>query len=133
MGLDNGIVFENRQRIRKYPFYVKRPMPDVNADEICYWRKCWGIRSGILGVLNGADYPPETVYYEVKPEHIDSIIKVIKYFDNKRHWNEENHSIWDYRKDRQHFILRRQVINLKWLKKYMTEHPEDKVVFYDSY
>lgn len=130
MGLDNGICIKNRRRESlslwpfKYPFES-----DFDEDvEICYWRKCWGLREIILlDILHtndeGGEYPLTT--YQVK--RIKTAIR--RYIKQPDWW--ESRSFWAF--DELKLILREDLWNLWWLRWWMLFHPKEIVYFYDSF
>ena len=126
MGLDNGISFRNELDI---PF----DLPDfVRLDDdgdICYWRKCWGIRDEILDIIKECD--TDEYEYEIKLEHIVPIIDVLKQYTKRSYWNENARSVFEYK---DYVEINKQYINnLYWLLYYKTKHPEVEIFFYDSY
>lgn len=135
MGLDNGIYVKSNKRkfTRKdlpkgiiYPFdkdYDESP-------EICYWRKCWGIRGAILDL---AGTRSEDLYYTdfEKPEDVISIIRVIVHFMIRKNWEDEGDSIWDYNEILPQ--LENQLVNLALIYSFMKENPDVYLTFYDSY
>ena len=78
MGLDNGIVLNKPTSV--IPFYVKVDSWASSQDsvEICYWRKCWGIRDEILSLFPEADSNDSCL--KLTPEHIRAIRKIIRSF-----------------------------------------------------
>ena len=94
MGLDNGIVLNKPTSV--IPFYVKVDdwVLSHNSVEICYWRKCWGIRNEILCLFPEAE--PNDSCLDLTPEHIRAIRKIIRSFMNRKKWEEEGMSIWTY-------------------------------------
>lgn len=124
MGLDNGIIVKTKIN---YPKFV-----DVthinNTDEICYWRKCWGIRNSIMAL-----FPERTKtqsIFNLTREDIWDILNILKWFNNKNKWDTSANSIWEYHEFKP--ILKRQIKTLKWLYSYMNNH-EVELYFYDSY
>lgn len=138
MGLDNDItlVTKHRLNLRNIPDYVKIEESNLDEDEkkfkgyhyeICYWRKCWNIRSTILDIL---DAPQDGGYHIIeKPSQIQEILNNIQYY--LEHLNEWDNSIWTA--DEIMTTLAQDVVNLSWLKKYKKEHPNSIVYFTDSY
>ena len=134
MGLDNGFVVHGLKH-KDIPSFVTLPMHisehHDNSDtvEIAYYRKCWGLRDAILGVLHahhsGGDF-------RVEAEDIPAIINVIRPFFSEEYWNDEGDSIWSFA-EAFNYMLVQQTINLQWLHSYMTVHPEVTCYFYDSY
>ena len=129
MGLDNGIVLN--KPINVIPFYVKVDSWASSQDsvEICYWRKCWGIRNEILGLFPGADSNDSCL--NLTPEDTRAIRKIIRSFMNKKKWEEEADSIWTY--DEIHPRLINHWIALWWLERYLRKNPNTEAYFYDSW
>ena len=126
MGLDSGIVFNNDVGIDA-PFWVK--IADCNYDEteVCYWRKCWGIRNAIVNLFDGEDQ----YAYTLDRDAVIQIRKILKQFSNKKYWENYSHSIWSYEDMKR--TLRRQRVALHWLARCMKKYPDLYVYFYDSY
>ena len=130
MGLDNGIIIKANKEI-KAPFWVKLDFfNNLNRTraEVCYWRKCWGIRNLIIDELNNGD--EDFFEYRLSVSDIHNIRRVLKYFNNRKRWTRFGQSIWDW--DEIKWKLVYQQINLYWLAQYM-EKNEVEVYFYDSY
>lgn len=125
MGLDNGIVVYKRNK----------PAPD----EVCYWRKCWGIRNEILDVvapdrLNMSSFNWDCDRgYSLSAEDIAAIIKVLDRFNNKKYWDEYSDSIFGY--DEFESTLERQMLALIELLDELNTPNNDiqQIEFYDSY
>ncbi len=132
MGLDNGIILKKSIKEIKIPWYVSVDYRSNNTKvEVCYWRKCWGIRGEILDIFDEQDIMSGGYEYQIKSEHISKIVKVIKKYLNKKYWEENARSIWEYR---EYFPRNIQnIINLLWLKRYLKENPNVECYFYDSY
>lgn len=133
MGLDNSFVVKNVHRAN-VPYWVKLPF-DFNMDdgswELCYFRKCWGIRGEILAKLHCMkDNDSET---PVEAEDILPIVKILMKYLNEKYYDENADSIWEFEEARGN--IQQSIINLLWLKMYMEEHKSDNVecYFYDSY
>lgn len=128
IGLDNGIII-----IGKYNELAKIFGPDpLNANnkenyEICYWRKCWGIRDAIIKELkvNGNGE------FKLSKDNILAIINILVYFFDEKIWNNEADSIWSFEEIRE--CLLKQISNLYNLLAYWNSHPNLEVYFYDSY
>ena len=145
MGLDNGIVLATKHKINldALPDYLT-----VEADnwrekyddysgffyyDICYWRKCWNIRSHILGLHPDCD--KDNYEYRLENSHVKSLQQIlINYLCDISKWEEEyegGETIWDADCMINH--LARDVVNLGWLINFLKEHPTSRVLFYDSY
>lgn len=129
IGLDNGIVLNKPTNV--IPFYVKVDdwVLSHNSVEICYWRKCWGIRNEILCLFPEAE--PNDSCLDLTPEHIRSIRKIIRSFMNRKKWEEEGMSIWTYDEIRPR--LTKQWFALWWLEHYLKKNPDAEACFYDSW
>ena len=69
------------------------------------------------------------------PGDVLKIIKVLKYYDNEKNWNDDNSTIWYYKEDEIHKQIKYNLKKLKrlysFLKKYLNE--DVCCYFYDSY
>ena len=126
MGLDNGIVFQNDVGIDA-PFWVKIESCNYDETEVCYWRKCWGIRNAVINLFDNEDQ----YMYMLDRDTVIQIGKILKQFSNKKYWETHGHSIWEWSEIKRR--LRRQRIALHWLARCMKKYPDLYVYFYDSY
>lgn len=127
MGLDNGIKVKSITKEDRLKYGISIPYNETD-DDICYWRKCWNIRSVILKILHLGE---EGGFYKFDPEDIPSIIKgLYNLIVNKDEWN-DNDCIWEY-KDMVPTILR-NILDLDRLIFYLKDHPDAEISFYDSY
>ena len=142
MGLDNGITLITREKLDLEDWEVKPDYVSVTFDEwgtehsdkgyeyeVCYWRKCWNVRSDILEILDagqeGGIYRIETV-----EQVLDIREALVQYLLKPERWSD---SIWSMDEIAPH--LARDIMNLGWLVNYMKEHEGEKFIieFYDSY
>lgn len=126
MGLDNGIIVkcDNMEEFfDNCPSFVKTVFGD---NEICYWRKCWGLRGEILGVLHSSDYKTK-----IDKEDIPAILDVIKKYLNPDYWDYNANSIWSWEDYFEHNV--QQYINLSYLYDVWDDYPGMTAEFYDSY
>lgn len=137
MGLDNGIVLRVQKEV-KVPFGTSDNFDqstDYDAYEICYWRKCWGIRDAILKVLDpkGIKQKEMEGYYDVEAEDIPALIKAMKPFFSKEYWDEHAGSIWEFEEIFESQV--RHIVDLQKLKEFLETHKDQviKCYFYDSY
>lgn len=137
MGLDNGIYIKKfkRDELKKVPKHVNiisqynsEKDPDSVDLELCYWRKCWGIRQAIAEIIHTDEnnLADGVIAQEDIPEIIHSLIE----FLDEEYWNLYADSIWEYKEMKGALIA--QIINLTWLYSYMENH-DIEVEFYDSY
>ena len=128
MGLDNGIILRdvNSKELVVNKLINLDNLEDTSV-EICYWRKCWGIRNAIVEKLHLNDGEES----KLDVEDIPVIIKILFDFYGQTEWEEDADSIWEW--DEFKNTLRQQIFNLMWLYNYMLEHPNAEVIFYDSY
>lgn len=128
MGLDNGIILRD---VKSKELVVNKLINLDNLEdtsvEICYWRKCWGIRNAIVEKLHLNDGEES----KLDVEDIPVIIKILFDFYGQTEWEEDADSIWEW--DEFKDTLRQQIFNLVWLYNYMLEHSDAEVIFYDSY
>lgn len=128
MGLDNGIILRdvNPKELVVNKLINLDNLEDTSA-EICYWRKCWGIRNAIVEKLHFNDNEES----KLDVEDIPVIIKILFDFYGQTEWEEDADSIWEW--DEFKDTLRQQIFNLIWLYDYMLAHSDAEVIFYDSY
>lgn len=128
MGLDNGIILRdvNPKELVVNKLINLDNLEDTSA-EICYWRKCWGIRNAIVEKLHFNDNEES----KLDVEDIPVIIKILFDFYGQTEWEENADSIWEW--DEFKDTLRQQIFNLMWLYDYMLAHSDAEIIFYDSY
>lgn len=131
MGLDNGIILRkvnpDTLSINKLT-KLDKTYSDNPDTEVCYWRKCWGIRNAIVDKFH---FDREGGEHKLDAEDIPVIIKILFDFYGKEEWEEEADSIWEWDEFKDN--LRQQILNLTWLYDYMLANPDVEVYFYDSY
>lgn len=92
MGLDNSIEVRRTpetNKIEELKVFNKDWDKELRWDfEICYWRKCWGLRGDILDIL-GKGWDDEYKFTLTK-EHVESIIELLGSYDAETWIN----SIW---------------------------------------
>lgn len=132
MGLDNGIVVKlaeiQNEKIRDI-LAVFAPSYHPTEAEVCYWRKCWGIRKDILDIAAGNTYQGNNGHFFLSIEDIDKIIALLKTY-NKKNWDSLD-TIWEW--DEVKNTIQHQIKKLKILKKCMIKDPTVSPYFYDSY
>lgn len=134
MGLDNGIILklEDNKLPEDFPTSIdKYSLEKVEKDgelEIAYWRKCWGIRAAIIGVLH---MPANEYEHQVEADDVPAIRRELHKFLYPEYWEENADSIWEYNEYIEWMLD--IMLNLKWLENYMKKHPNAYVYFYDSY
>ena len=137
MGLDNGFyVKSNKRKITRdiLPDIITYPFEkDYDEDvEIVYFRKCWGIRNGVLSILCEHSTPNEKYLFEIdKPEQVLDIIGLLSYFLDPNRWEDEGSSIWTFDEIRSQLIM--SIINFAAIEVFMKENPDIYLEFYDSY
>ena len=131
MGLDNGIFIKNKYK-ELYDELGPDCWPELDHGdckyEICYWRKCWGIRNAIMKKFHFEDGEYE---FKLDKEDIPVIIKILLHFCNNDVWEDEGNPIWSYDEIIETNI--NYIVALKQLIKYWDKHPDLEVYFYDSY
>jgi hypothetical protein len=131
MGLDNGFVCKNIKR-EDIPSYVHLPCDWDEGQieqEICYFRKHWGIRGEILAKIHCME--DNDSYTNVDSEDIIPIVKILMNYLDKEYYEDNDSGIWEY--DEAKDNIERSIINLLWLKTYMDSHKDVSCYFYDSY
>lgn len=130
MGLDNGIEL----RTHKETLHHRS-----NNIEICYFRKCWGIRDEILGILkdNHSNYNFSEIgggTYDLDSKDVKDIKKITKRFLDEDYFNDYADSkVFTYEEYKP--ILKKAYKNLKWLRWYLWLCSSNvrRLWFYDSY
>ena len=137
MGLDNGFyVKSNKRKITRdiLPDIITYPFEkDYDEDvEIVYFRKCWGIRNGVLDILSKRFSNTDECFFEIdEPEQVLNIIGLLSYFLDPNRWEDEGNSIWTFDEIRSQLIV--SIINLAAIEVFMKENPDIYLEFYDSY
>lgn len=127
MGLDNGIIVRHTDETALIQELQRFKSPYWTSYEICYWRKCWNIRSEILSVVES--YSEITYDCILSKDEVDKIIDVLQSF-NEENWRDNGGSIWEF--EDMEDTLKEQVDNLRIVRQLMDKY--DLVVeFYDSY
>ena len=130
MGLDNGVLVKNVTRkdlpkLMRFPSdcdYIKGEV------EICYWRKCWGLRNAFLHhrFLNS---DPDQWQFKLSVDDVDYLrALIVTYLKHPKDWDD---SIWEFSEIKHN--LRAQRWNLLLLHFWMKKHQDKEVIFYDSY
>ena len=106
---------------------------DYNDEvEIVYWRKNWGLRYGVLDILDKRFASESESRFEIdKPETIEEIIELIAVFLDPDKWEEDGRSIWTADEARPGLI--RDIVNFAAIQVFMVENPDVYLEFYDSY
>ena len=114
MGLDNGIIIKE----------------STGAESsVCYWRKCWNIRSNIFDIIK----PTTTEEVYEFPLSLDNIVDIYYMLKNlnEDNWFENGNSIWSWQEKRK--SIKQDIKELKKLIKRMKKEENLKVFFFDSY
>lgn len=132
MGLDNSIEIKRNEYSNKIKA-LKQFEADWDKDktwdfEVCYWRKCWNVRSDILNVLS-APYNGEGGTIDVAESELQDILRVLKSY-NEKTWDDFQ-SIWTWEEQKPH--MKRYIKNIKKLIKLKKKYPELEIYFVDSY
>lgn len=139
MGLDNGIYWKPRNDKEKnvdFPDYVVFNYDSLeNEYEVCYWRKCLGVRGRIFDIIDNAtkvEVDGEECGYElIRADLVQIQQMLIDYLRYPDRWDEEN-NYWCFDDMKQN--LMQNIINLGWMIDYMRlENPMAFVYFLDSY
>ena len=138
MGLDNGIILKLKEKTVPEDFPSMASLDKFDLEnvmergelEIAYWRKCWGIREAIMGVLHMKD-DGTTFEHSVDAEDCPALRRALIKFLKPDYWEENADSIWEYDEYYEHMLD--IILNLKWLEKRLKDHPDETAYFYDSY
>lgn len=134
MGLDNGIILKLSEKKLPEDFpteldnYEKNNIERDGEFHVAYWRKCWGIREAIIGVLH---MKADEYRHPVEAEDLPALRRELVKFLKPDYWEENADSIWTYEEYYENMLD--IILNLKWLEKYLKTHPDDSAYFYDSY
>lgn len=130
MGLDNGITICKKNLDSSIILNESFIPLDY---EVCYWRKCWGIRNDIIDYLHNTYEIQEELYeYELTLADLQAIYDILLSWYNKKKWNESGRSIWDWKtmKEQLRYDCNRLVYLIAKKEVYGDDLP---VYFYDSY
>ena len=130
MGLDNGITIYKKNL--NSSIILNESFIPLDY-EVCYWRKCWGIRNDIISYLHNTHEIQEDLYeYELTLEDLQAIYDILLSWYNKKKWNESGRSIWDWKTIKEQ--LRYDCNRLAYLIAKKEVYGDDlPVYFYDSY
>lgn len=138
MGLDNAIMLKvnifNRN-IKVPKCFNHEEWYGLGEYEVCYWRKCWGVRDKIITEVFKTERFPDEYRFAITPDDVVKIIKILKYYDNKKNWDRDNSTIWWYKEDKIHKQIIKQIKCLKKLYSFLRKYPKEDIIcyFYDSY
>ena len=130
MGLDNGITICKKNLNSSIILNESFILSDY---EVCYWRKCWGIRNDIIDYLHNTYEIQEELYeYELTLADLQAIYDILLSWYNKKKWNESGRSIWDWKtiKEQLRYDCNRLAYLIAKKEVYWDDLP---VYFYDSY
>lgn len=116
MGLDNGFILKNKET--------------GEEKEVVYWRKHYDYRHVVLHAIGAYTTSLDKYEFDILPENIDVIIEELKPFLDKKYWEMNHSTIWDFEPD----FLKKDIKNLKKVKKMIEKNPKKyRFYFYDSY
>lgn len=143
MGLDNGIRLKYKGKIEDVPYYVEIETVDYEGDitdeyDVCYWRKCYSLRQGIIDVIlendrtiakNNEELPFEFDLDQKTLADIRSLIydTLIICANDEELWD----SAFGFGTMISH--LARDIVNITWLIEFLDKHTHARAYFYDSY
>jgi hypothetical protein len=138
MGLDNAIMLKVNilnKDIKVPKCFNHEEWYEPGKYKVCYWRKCWGVRDKIITEVFKRKRFSDEYVFEIVPDDVIKIIKILKYYDNKKNWDRDNSTIWWYKEDKIHKQIRKQIKCLKKLYSFLRKHQKKDIVcyFYDSY
>lgn len=139
MGLENGIIIKknvmtNLAGLNDY-FSDGIDEDGKNTElEVCYWRKCWGIRNDFVDYLRterNVDID-DIENYILNTQDIIKLIEILEYYNKKKTWELEGRSIWSWKEFKP--ILRKNINDLYYLRAKMEDFPGAFAIYsYDSY
>ena len=112
----------------KYPFEKDYNKENV---EICYARKCWGMRTSLINEVHWSEIVDDWKYVADKPAQIIEMIEVVASWLDEERWEDEGSSIWTYQ-EAQHNLIN-WIINLALIINFLENNPDCYLEFYDSY
>lgn len=143
MGLDNGFVLKGVAK-KDLPWFVhsfchEDLKPEDDSIELAYYRKCWGIRSEILGNFN---FQQAGGKFGMDGEDLIAAAKLLMKFLDKEYFEENSDSaIFSYEEMVE--SMKQYIVNLIWAGMTMCDknvntkddNGNDKITayFYDSY
>ena len=133
MGLDNGIEVKRTEYSVSIPWIAKHAFDwdkEKRYDfQICYWRKCWNIRTIILCTCNiNSD---NDCRYLLSVDDLINIRKELKKL-NEKEWNSQGGSIWTWEEHAP--INKKHIRELAKLIQLKRKHKDKlEIYFYDSY
>lgn len=131
MGLDNGLCIRRNEASMgiydKLKCFEEEWAKKYEYDfEVCYWRKCWNIRSLIFACIGSCE---NDGMVPIQREDIPNIIEILKSL-NSKNWYDYGPSIWTYEEQKPY--IKQQIKNLKKVYRLMGRY-DLEVYFYDSY
>lgn len=130
MGLENGIIIYED----KLDSSVVLNESFVPSDyEVCYWRKCWGIRDDIIHYLHQTyEIQEDSCEYELTLTDLKAIYSILLSWYDKKKWEESGRSIWSWKtmKEQLRYDCNRLVYLIAKKEVYGDDLP---IYFYDSY
>lgn len=130
MGLDNGIMLHGIKP-EEIPPFIKYYGAFDDGIELCYWRKCWGIRNKFLDILTKAHPGAHDYKIDIDFDDVPALERALMQFTSESYWDENAESIWTYEEFIPHLID--QIVALRWLAVVMCNNPHIQAEFYDSY
>lgn len=118
-------------KVEQVPSYIISRFDFDETLDVCYWRKCWGIRKAILNVLDPQGVMSDEYEFRVEAEDVPAIKKALIPFFDSVYWEENGDSIWEYEEYKD--VLLQDWVNLTWLEEYLKNNPDAVCFFYDSY
>lgn len=138
MGLDNAIMLKTNilnKNIKVPKCFNHEKWYEPGEYEVCYWRKCWGVRDKIITEVFKRKRFSDEYEFTIAPNDVIKIIKILKYYDNKKNWDRDNSTVWWYKEDKIHKQIRKQIKCLKKLYLFLRKYSKEDIIcyFYDSY
>lgn len=129
MGLDNGVIVRGVNR-KDLPRFMRYPFEKdyQSGVEVCYWRKCWGLRNWFLREAY-PNYTADDYRFKMTTKEVSILRRIIDHY--LKHPEDWDDSIWTF--DEFKRSLHDQKWNLALLHVWMRKHPDAYVYFYDSY
>lgn len=137
MGLDNGIVLKAKEDISvpdllkleqtHFPYDLITTISAGRSEEICYWRKCYGIRNEIINIFGEET---DSGGCALTSETVSEILDILNKYLDKDYYNEHHRSAWDFAE--MGSLLIDYIEVLAWAKQ-LLEEDKIELEFYDSY
>lgn len=138
MGLDNGIILKTKKKLNiseDIPSYAKIEESYMDSEctggfeyDVCYWRKCWNIRSKMKEII---DMPEMDYRRELTIPNLMAISNMLySCLCHPEDWIFED-CFWTFDEMMPH--IAQDIVNISWLIEYLKDDTHSYCYFYDSF